>query len=165
MEIPIIFPDRQIGKSKLSFRDKVEFLLNIPRLRFNQTRQFVKYCVVGTSGVLVNIGFYTAFTRLFEIPMEVASPIAIELSILTNFILIYLLEEHSTFGSWSKKLVQFHLVGSVGAAFNYIALLVLVKIFGLWDIAANLIGIAGGIVINYGIISCLNSKIYPSEKT
>ena len=41
IEIPIIFPDRKIGESKLSFRDQVEFLFNIPRLRFNQYRKFV----------------------------------------------------------------------------------------------------------------------------
>jgi dolichol-phosphate mannosyltransferase len=43
VEIPIIFPDRKIGKSKLSLRDQVEFLLNIPRLRFNKKRRSVKY--------------------------------------------------------------------------------------------------------------------------
>ncbi|MGV7223150.1 MAG: glycosyltransferase [Nitrospinales bacterium] len=153
VEIPIIFLDRKIGESKLSLRDQIEFLLNIPRLRFNQKRQFAEYCIIGTIGVLVNMGFYTAFTRLSGFTMEVASPFAIELSILTSFTLIYLWLGHSTYGSLSKKLLQFHLMGSGGAVINYATLLVLVKTFGFWDIVANLIGIAGGIVINYGINS------------
>lgn len=43
VEIPIIFPDRKIGKSKLSLRDKVEFLVIIPCLLFKKKRQSIKY--------------------------------------------------------------------------------------------------------------------------
>ena len=38
VEVPIVFPDRRYGESKLSFRDQIEFLLNIPMMRFRRSR-------------------------------------------------------------------------------------------------------------------------------
>lgn len=165
VEIPIIFRDRNHGESKLSLRDQVEFLLNIPRLRFNRSRVFVKFCIVGLSGVLVNMGIYAGLTRLLGIPMEFASPVAIELSILSNFALNHLwtFKWRQTNSSWRRKLLQFHLVSSVAAVVNYSVLLGLVKIFGVWDIAANLAGIAAGTVINYGMNSLWTWKNAPTE--
>jgi len=58
IEIPIEFPDRVHGKSKLSFRDQVEFLVNIGKIRFRKSEEFIKFCVVGGSGVFVNMGIY-----------------------------------------------------------------------------------------------------------
>jgi dolichol-phosphate mannosyltransferase len=155
VEIPIIFRDRKHGQSKLSLRDQMEFLLNIPRLRFNRSRVFAKFCIVGASGVLVNMGAYAGLTRLAGMPMEFASPVAIELSILSNFALNHLwtFKWRQSSGSWRRKLAQFHLVSSVAALVNYGVLLGLVKSFGIWDIGANLVGIAAGTMINYGMNS------------
>ena len=66
---------------------QLEFLFNIPKIRFRQSEEFVKYCIVGFSGLFVNLGLYICLTRLFTIDMTVSSPIAIELSIISNFIL------------------------------------------------------------------------------
>ena len=155
VEIPIIFRDRKHGESKLSIRDQIEFLLNIPRLRFNRSREFIKFCIVGTSGVLVNIGIYAGLTRLLGIPMELASPIAIESSILSNFTLNHLwtFKWRNSSSSLKFLLLKFHLVCGMAAIVNYGLLLTLVRVFGMWDIAANLLGIVAGTVINYGMNS------------
>ena len=58
MEIPIIFSARLCGKSKLSFRDQVEFLANWEKSD-SETQEFIKFCITGSSGVVVNIGAYT----------------------------------------------------------------------------------------------------------
>lgn len=39
VETPIIFPDRIHGQSKLSFRDKIEFLVTLVKLRFETSRK------------------------------------------------------------------------------------------------------------------------------
>jgi dolichol-phosphate mannosyltransferase len=36
IEVPIVFQERKRGESKLSFRDQIEFLLNLFRLRFKR---------------------------------------------------------------------------------------------------------------------------------
>jgi dolichol-phosphate mannosyltransferase len=165
VEVPIIFADRQSGDSKLALRDQVEFVLNIPRIRFNQSRVFVKFCIVGASGVLVNMGCYAAFTRLLGLPLEIASPIAIEFSILSNFTLNHLwtFRWRQTHGSWRDKIVKFHMVASLAAILNYATLLGLVNLLGVWDIAANLIGIAIGTIVNYSMNSFWTWKIQKIE--
>ena len=57
-ESPIIFNKRNAGDSKLSFADQFEFMINILRIRFNNSEDFIKYCLVGSSGVIVNLGIY-----------------------------------------------------------------------------------------------------------
>jgi putative flippase GtrA len=50
------------------------------------TKKFVKFCAVGASGVVVNLGIL-AVLRNFDVRSSYASAIAIEVSILTNFIM------------------------------------------------------------------------------
>lgn len=85
IEVPIIFPDRKKGKSKLSLKDQIEFLLNLAKIRFRNSEEFIKFCFVGGSGVFVNLTLYIFLTRILEIPFVLAAPIAIEISILNNF--------------------------------------------------------------------------------
>ncbi len=47
--------------------------------------EFLRFSVVGSSGVFVNLGGYLLLTRFADVPLEYASPIAIEASIIWNF--------------------------------------------------------------------------------
>ncbi len=86
VEIPVNFIDRTHGESKLGLRDIIEFILNAWWIRFDSSKTFIKFLIVGASGVVVNLG---AFTLLLAQGLNkyAASPIAIELSIITNFFL------------------------------------------------------------------------------
>lgn len=86
VEIPVDFIDRVHGESKLGLRDILEFVLNAWWIRFNSLKTFLKFLIVGGSGVVVNLGFFTVFL-LAGINKYIASPLAIELSILSNFLL------------------------------------------------------------------------------
>jgi dolichol-phosphate mannosyltransferase len=85
VELPVEFVDRAVGESKLGIKDIVEFMRNAAWIRFQSSKVFLKFCLVGTSGVLVNLGMFTALLGL-GVNKYVASPIAIETSIFTNFI-------------------------------------------------------------------------------
>jgi dolichol-phosphate mannosyltransferase len=151
IEVPIIFPDRVHGESKLSFNDQLEFLLNIPKIRFRQSEEFVKYCIVGVSGLFVNLGLYICLTRLFSINMTVSSPIAIELSIISNFILnqLWTFKKRRNENPLIRKLFKFHIVAGMAGLSNYALFLSLINFFGVYDILANLCGIGFGTLINY----------------
>ena len=163
IEIPIEFPDRVHGESKLSFRDQVEFLLNIAKIRFRKSEEFIKFCVVGGSGVFVNMGLYVLITRLMGIPYYIASPIAIELSILSNFTWnnLWTFKKRDANATLAGKLIRFHVVSSVAALGNYLILLGLVNVFGFWDVLANLVGIAFGTLVNYFMNSLWTWKEMP----
>ncbi|WP_324962424.1 glycosyltransferase family 2 protein [Oligoflexus sp.] len=83
-EIPVKFTDRVEGESKLGFKDIVEFIVNAGAIRVRGMETFAKFCVVGLSGVGVNLGIFSVL-HATDISKYVASPVAIEASILWNF--------------------------------------------------------------------------------
>jgi len=154
-EIPITFNSRKAGDSKLSLRDQIEFLLNIPRLGFRNIQDFFKYSLVGFSGVVINLGIYSFLTRYYNFSEAMAPLLSIEAAIISNF----LLNNFWTFGSRSNqsrvrvKFLKFHLVSGLGALINYLVFLTLFFLLEVHDIFANLIGIASAAVVNYLINS------------
>ena len=85
-EIPVEFVDRKRGETKLGLSDIVEFMLNAWWIRFERSKTFLRFCAVGATGVAVNL---VSFTVLMNLGLNkfIASPLAIELSIITNFLL------------------------------------------------------------------------------
>ena len=154
-EIPIEFSSRQGGDSKLALRDQIEFLLNIPRLGFRNLEDFMKYSLVGVSGVFVNLGLYLFLTRYYEISEVVAPLIAIESALISNFILnnFWTFGKRVTQSRIRVKFIKFHLVSGLSALINYSVFLALFLVFGLFDILANLIGIGLAAIVNYLINS------------
>ena len=116
-----------------------------------RTTEFVSYCLVGLSGVGVNLGAYWVATRMLSVPMELASPLAIELSIVWAF----LWNDRWTFArrvperGWGARCVRFHIVCVLAGIVNYVLLLVLVGVAGWWDLSANAVGIAVGTVVKF----------------
>jgi dolichol-phosphate mannosyltransferase len=90
-------------------------------------------------------------TRLMGVPYYIASPIAIELSVLSNFTWndLWTFKKREASAPWVKRLVRFHVVASVAGLVNYLTLLGVVSVLGVWDVLANLIGIALGMLVNY----------------
>ncbi len=86
VEEPIYFRDRERGQTKLGVRDLIEFFYSVWWLRVAGYRTFLKFSLVGLSGVLVNLGSFELALGL-GVHKFLASPIAIELSIISNFLL------------------------------------------------------------------------------
>lgn len=155
IEVPIIFRDRVKGDSKLKFKDQLEFLFNIPRIRYRNSQSFIRFCVVGATGVFVNLGTHLILNRIYDIPMKLSYATAIEVSIINNFLwnTFWTFKKRNNNSHFLTKFFKFHLVSAVAATVNYTLTLLLTKQFGLWDIMSALIGIAIGIVINYTVNS------------
>ena len=112
----------------------------------------LRFGVVGLSGVVVNQGLLMLLHGAAGAPLLLSSIIAIEISILTNFVLNHtwtwrmpLLEP-----GLMRRVVQYH-AAAVMAAFagNVIILMGAVELFGVDYRIANLVGIAVGTVINF----------------
>lgn len=117
--------------------------------------EFIKFAIVGTSGVLVNMGLLYALTRYFSMRIEFASPIAIETSILTNFLInnYWTFQKRNTQVTFLNRIFRYHLVTGLAGIINYLTLILLVSLLGINDMIANLIGIAIGTIINYSLNS------------
>lgn len=111
-------------------------------------KYFIKFAIVGISGIIVNQGFLTLFVEM-GMRLSIAGILAIELSILSNFFL-------NNYWTWKKKnapgilarLIKYHLVTAVSGIINYLILLLLTH-YGLHYFISNLIGIGIGMIINF----------------
>jgi dolichol-phosphate mannosyltransferase len=119
-EIPVDFIDRKQGESKLGLSDVIEFILNAWWIRFQSASTFLKFGIVGASGVLVNLGFFTLFLAA-GVNKYVASPCAIELSIVWNFLLnnYWTFRWRKTKDRMRRKGLKFNLVSCLAMAVSY----------------------------------------------
>ena len=95
-EIPFTFGKRLHGESKLSRRVQIEFLEYLYDVTIGRfiPLTFIKYCIVGSLGVGVNVGMYGLLSLLFKqigeltlFGFSISVIGAIEAAILFNFIL------------------------------------------------------------------------------
>jgi dolichol-phosphate mannosyltransferase len=151
IEIPVEFVDRQRGKTKLSVADIVEFILNAWWIRLEKSETFIKFLAVGATGVLVNLGSLTLLINR-GINKFIASPISIELSIITNF----LFNNYWTF-SKRKNQDRKHIKGLKFNVISFLALGVSYTTFTLLSLIwpeispqlAQAIGIIPATFVNY----------------
>ena len=125
-EIPVEFVDRKRGETKLGLSDIVEFMLNAWWIRFERSKTFLKFGLVGASGVAVNL---VSFTVLLNLGMNkfLASPVAIEVSIITNFLLnnYWTFSEREMNDKVHIRGLKFNVVSFVALAVSYSTFLIL----------------------------------------
>ena len=123
-----------------------------PRIPMNLAR-FVRFCIVGGSGVLVNYAVYLPLSRLTPIGPYFSEAAAFEISLLSNF----LLNEAWTFrdrslddaAGFGRRLGRFHLVSLGGLALNLLVFGMFLELVGLPDLMALLFGIAAATMWNF----------------
>jgi dolichol-phosphate mannosyltransferase len=150
-EVPVEFVDRTRGETKLGISDIVEFVLNACWIRLHKSQTFLKFALVGGIGVFVNLG---SFTVLLHLGMNkfLASPIAIEISIISNFIL----NNMWTFSGRNKeegvvlKGLKFNIVSLLALFVSYFVFVVLSLLFPTVPPQVHqAIGIVPATVVNY----------------
>lgn len=150
-EIPVEFVDRTRGESKLGLSDIVEFILNASWIRLQSLRTFIQFCAVGLSGVVINLG---SFTLLLWVGLNqyVASPIAIEISILWNFLLndLWTFRLKNTKDKIHIKALKFNGVSFLALAVSYTTFAALTLLFpGVKPQFHQFIGIIPATFVNY----------------
>ena len=125
------------------------------KIKSKRLEELIKFGIVGGSGIVVNMGLLFVLTRFLSLRLEIASAIAIEVSILSNFFLnnLWTFKKRNTHVPFWSRLLRYHLVTGLAGIVNYLVLLLLVKTFGMHDMLSNLIGIVIGTFINYSLNS------------
>jgi len=88
-EVPYIFRTRSSGESKLNARQQIDYLKHIYSLmrRKGELLRFVKFCLVGLIGILVNMFLLWLLTEFVGLFYLISAAIGIESSIISNFVL------------------------------------------------------------------------------
>jgi dolichol-phosphate mannosyltransferase len=157
VEVPYIFEERSAGKSKLNAVQQIDYLKHLFSLmvRTGELSLFLKFILVGLSGVVVNEGIYWLLTRPLGLKDFdwLAILIGIEASIITNFILndSYTFRQKRSGSPFIARLLKFNLTCAAGAAIQWGLSMFFTHAFGMNDLLSNLIGIAVAFLCNYFI--------------
>lgn len=88
VEIPIIFTDRKQGESKLDFKAQIDYIRHLWRLycyKFPTLFQFVKFCLVGISGLFVDTAVLVSFVGLLFFDPRFAAIFAFFAAVCWNY--------------------------------------------------------------------------------
>lgn len=122
-EVPYVFAARRAGSSKLSLRVAFEFALSLTELVSRRMigAQFVKYSIVGLSGVAVNyVAYHLARPLLPPGPFTVV--FAVAAAALSNYALnnewTFRGRRYETAASWTKGAFVFLAISATGAVID-----------------------------------------------
>jgi len=155
IEIPIVFANRMSGESKLSEEVVFQYLSQVFSLlgyKYSRILQFVKFCLVGLSGVFVNLTVYTIMLNIFSLFYLLSATISFLFAVTTNLFLNKLWTFHDKkkigFNAIFKG-IKFLLVSLGGYGINISILYVLVDKFNLDKILSQLIAITAVTFFNF----------------
>ncbi len=169
-EVPYIFRVRERGTSNLTSGEGIRYLKHLTRLTGLQEGaiRFLKFGLVGLSGVLVNEGLLWLLTENLGLYYLLSAAIAVETAIITNFILndIWTFRDRRTPGNRSLlgRGLKFNLVSLGGLGINIAILWTVTEVVGISYLISNLIGIAGATLWNYTINTLWTWRAKPSSE-
>jgi dolichol-phosphate mannosyltransferase len=156
-EMPIAFIDRTKGESKLPRNSIFDSMRVVLTLRYYEMKRYLKMCLVGVLGVVVQFGVYNLL-RL-QVPPFNASQIAVLAAIMSN----YFLNSRFTFKSnvkipyleICKRLVGFVIYSVLMIYFQSYLLILGIEYIGAGTIQENIL-----LAFAIGLNSLLNYLIY-----
>ncbi|MFB2921715.1 glycosyltransferase [Aerosakkonema funiforme] len=160
-EVGYVFQERQEGESKVTWKQYVEYLGHLLRLRFHlwPIGRFLRFAVVGLSGVFVDmlVLYLLHDPSALGLGLTRSKIISAEIAIINNF----LWNDAWTFGDmaskqrgWRKRLkrfLKFNIVCLMGLILNVLLLNVLYNFLHIHYQWANLIAIAAVTFWNFWI--------------
>jgi dolichol-phosphate mannosyltransferase len=163
-EIPFEFIDREIGTSKLKIKTIIEYAQQIADIAiyslFNKKsaarkewENVMKFGIVGISGIVVNLCILYLLVQYLHTYDLLASGIAIELSILNNFIWndlwTFQAVKNQLYSSRWHRLAAFNVISAGGVVINLGIFYFLTRGFAVYYLFAQFIGILIAFVWNF----------------
>jgi dolichol-phosphate mannosyltransferase len=150
-EVPIQFGHRNAGESKASVTETVKFFRGLYRLRMAGNANFVKFLLVGLSGLFVNTAALYAFTELAGIHYVISAAIATQVSTLWNFGLTetWVFGKRETERPFLQRLVSFLLINNLLLILRGPIITVMVGQLGIHYLIANLASLFAMTLLRY----------------
>jgi len=145
-EVPYTFGLRRRGVSKLGTKVIMSYILHVLEL----SPPIVRFAIVGAVGTLVNLGVLWFLRYAMDVIHEVASAIAIEVSLLSNFVLndIWTFRKRRRAGI-AQSVIRYHLANMAGILTQYSVSVALFRLVSLESLLSQFIGILVGFLVNY----------------
>jgi dolichol-phosphate mannosyltransferase len=156
VEFPIAFIDRSVGKSKFPRNNVVDSLRVVFSLRLRDSQKLIKVMTVGGVGTIVQLLFFNLFRT--NLSLSLAQNLAIELAIISNFILnnVWTFKDNrfsmKNLNRLFKGFLKFNLLSIGSIIIQNVVLLLGVYFLGRSFLIENglvIIGILLGLIWNY----------------
>ena len=112
---------------------------------WKEIRNVIKFGIVGITGIFVNTGVLYILSGIFNIFYPISSFVAIELSIINNFvwndIWTFANEKNRKISNVTHRFLSYQIVSIGGMLINICVLIFLTEILGIYYLISNLIGI------------------------
>lgn len=165
-EIGYVFQERQEGESKVTKKQYIDYIRHLIRLRLSlwQISRFLRFGIVGFSGVFVDMYFLYLLSdpNNLALPLTRSKIIAAELAIINNFLwndswtFKDIAQKQPGFRCKIKRLIKFNIVCLGGLIINVLLLNLFFNVFGLNRYLANLISIGLVTIWNFWLNLKLN---------
>lgn len=179
-EVGYVFQERMAGESKVTWRQYVDYLHHLLRLRSRgriariRTRlpidRFLRFGVVGFSGLFVDYALFYLLYSQVGLGLTTSNILSAEVAILNNFIW----NDAWTFADFSqqqlgwparlKRLIKFNLVCLAGLVLNTLLVNVFFNLLGLNAYVAKLFAIALVTIWNFWINLKLSWRVTQPPK-
>ena len=143
VEIPYVFRQRRKGRSKLSSWAVINYAVSILL-----ASPLLPILLAGATGILVNLGVL-ALLLFMHVPMLVSSAIAIEASIINNYLVADYFLRRNRVTTRLNGLLRYHGSAGLGVAVQYAVANTLYYLLHVQPLIAQFIGILLGFLVNY----------------
>ncbi|PSB23499.1 sulfonate ABC transporter permease [filamentous cyanobacterium Phorm 46] len=166
-EVGYVFQERKEGESKVTGKQYIEYLRHLLILRFARwpMGKFLRFGVVGFSGVFVNMAVLYVLREILNWELTRSLILAAELAIISNFFW----NDWWTFGDISKRqpgmkqrlkrLLKFNTICLMGLILNVMLVNVMFNFLGMNEYLATLIAIAAVTLWNFWINMKLSWRV------
>jgi len=165
-EVGYVFRERSVGESKVTWRVYVDYLRHLVRLRLSapSTMRFIRFALVGASGVFVDMAFLFLLSdpRALGFGLTRSKVVAAELAIINNFLwndawtFRDLVGDQRGLRHKLRRLLKFNAVCGIGLVLNVLLLNLQFNVFHMNRYVANMVAIAVVTAWNYWLNLRLN---------
>lgn len=142
-ELPFVFAPRHAGQSKGTLKEGFRFLLHFARLAVWTRMKFLRFLLVGATGLAVNSAALAAFRELAGTEVVLAALAATQFSTLWNFALteVWVFGRRDTASPRAARFAVYWAINNLAFVVRGPLLAVLVSAVGMHYLISNLISI------------------------
>lgn len=111
--------------------------------------QFIKFCLVGSTGALIHLGLLYSLTEFLHIWYVLSAAIGFTVAVLNNFVWDRLWTFKNTSPRIPRQLVMFFTINVISLCINLSVLYVLTEYAGMWYIEAQIVAILVAVTNNF----------------
>lgn len=167
VEIPYEFKARSIGESKMSIKQQINYIRHILRILKGSPEdlQFIYFCMVGFSGVMVNMIIYYALASI-GIGLVISAFFSALAAMISNFILNDSITwKERKKGKVHERIIKNFITSAIGIGINIFVLNILLKDTYVNYMLANILGILCSVIWNYSINNIWTWKAEVADST